>query len=72
MNVNGVVITSSPRADAGGEQREVERARPGVRADRVLGLAVGGERFLERGDGAAEHELRASRARRARPRRSRT
>ena len=34
-NVNGTVMTSSPRSDAGGEQCEVQRARAGIDGDAV-------------------------------------
>ena len=46
-------------ADAGRQQRQMERAGAGVDGDGVLGAAVGGEIALEGGDILAEHELRA-------------
>ena len=47
------------RADAGGEQRQVQRAGAGVDGDGVRRAAVGGEVALERRDLVAEHELAA-------------
>ena len=49
------------RADAGGEQRKVERARAGIDGDRVLCAAIGGELALEAGDFLAEDILRPRR-----------
>ena len=51
------------RADAGREQRQVQRAGAGVDGDRVLGAAVGGELALEAGDLLAKDELRRCRGR---------
>ena len=46
-------------ADAGGEQRQVQRARAGVDRDGLRRAAERGEVALERGDLVAEDELRA-------------
>ena len=43
-------------AHAGGEQREMQRARAAVDADAVLRLAVGGELLVERRDFTPERE----------------
>ena len=46
-------------ADVGGKQSEVQRAGPGVHANAVSRLAVGGELLLECGHFAAQRELAA-------------
>ena len=47
------------RPDAGGQQRQMQRARPRIYADGLGRAAVGRELALERGDFLPENELRA-------------
>src|SRR6185437_375223 len=44
-------------ADAGGQERQVQRARAGVDGDAFRRAAVGGELTFEAGDSVAEDEL---------------
>src|SRR6185437_12059516 len=47
-----------PRTDAGGEERQVQCARPRVDRDGVRRRAIGGEFALERFDFGTEHVMR--------------
>jgi hypothetical protein len=57
--VNGTVITFVAVADAGGEQREMQRAGAGVHRHAVIGAVERGELALEQLDFLAEDVLPA-------------